>query len=100
MVNIQKPAQASAAPQSPVNPFAGKNIVVTGKVEPYTRSEMNALIESLGAHAQSAVSGKTDYLVCGESAGSKLTKARQLGVTVLRPSLFFSMAEDARREIA
>lgn len=100
MLNIQKTAQAGAAPQNPGNPFAGKNIVVTGKVEPYTRSEMNALIESLGAHAQSAVSGKTDYLVCGENAGSKLTKARQLGVTVLRPALFFSMAEDVRRETA
>ena len=100
MVNIQKPKPGGSAPAVQNNPFAGKNIVVTGKVEPYTRAEMNALIESLGAHAQSAVSGKTDYLVCGESAGSKLTKARQLGVAVLRPSMFFSMAQDVRRETA
>ncbi|MCM1296310.1 MAG: hypothetical protein NC311_12280, partial [Muribaculaceae bacterium] len=66
----------------------------------YTRSEMNALIESLGAHAQSAVSGKTDYLVCGESAGSKLTKARQLGVAVLTPDLFFSMAQETKGDAA
>lgn len=100
MVNIQKPKPGGSAPAVQNNPFAGKNIVVTGKVEPYTRAEMNALIESLGAHAQSAVSGKTDYLVCGESAGSKLTKARQLGVAVLRPSMFFSMAQDVRGETA
>lgn len=100
MVNIQKPKPGGSAPVVQNNPFAGKNIVVTGKVEPYTRAEMNALIESLGAHVQSAVSGKTDYLVCGESAGSKLTKARQLGVAVLRPSMFFSMAQDVRRETA
>lgn len=98
MVTIQKPQPESGTAASASNPFAGKNVVVTGKVEPYTRSEMNSLIESLGAHAQSAVSGKTDYLVCGESAGSKLAKARQLGVTVLTPNLFFSMAQDAQEE--
>ena len=74
--------------------------MVTGKVEPYTRSEMNALIESLGAHAQNAVSSKTDYLVCGESAGSKLAKARQLGVTVLTPDRFFSMAQETKEAAA
>lgn len=100
MVHIQKPQPESGASAKTNSPFAGKNIVVTGKVEPYTRSEMNALIESLGAHAQSAVNGKTDYLVCGEAAGSKLTKARQLGVTVLPPNLFFSMMNDAQEETA
>lgn len=54
---------------------------------------MNSLIESLGAHAQSAVSRKTDYLVCGEKAGSKLDKARKLGVTLLTPGQFFEMAK-------
>ena len=44
------------------------------------------------AHAGSSVSKKTDYLVCGENAGSKLSKARDLGVTVLSPAEFFSMA--------
>ena len=74
------------------NPFAGLTIVVTGKVEPYTRSEINAQIEALGAHASSSVSSKTNYLVCGENAGSKLDKARSLGVTVLTPAQFFQMA--------
>lgn len=70
----------------------GKTIVVTGKVEPYTRDGINAVIESLGARAGSSVSGKTDYLVCGENAGSKLDKARSLGVAVLTPAEFFRMA--------
>lgn len=74
------------------NPFVGKTVVVTGKVEPYTRNGINAKIESLGAHAGSSVSGKTDYLVCGENAGGKLDKARSLGVTVLTPAQFFQMA--------
>ena len=74
------------------NPFAGKTVVVTGKVEPYTRSEINAKIESLGARAGSSVSSKTNFLVCGENAGSKLEKARSLGITVLTPAQFFQMA--------
>ena len=74
------------------NPFVGKTIVVTGKVEPYTRPSINAKIESLGARAGSSVSSKTDYLVCGENAGSKLSKARELGITVLTPAQFFQIA--------
>lgn len=93
MVRIQKPAPEGTAQAAKGSPFAGKNIVVTGKVEPYTRDEMNRMIESLGAHAQSAVSGKTDYLVCGEKAGSKLDKAKKLGVPLLTPGQFFEMAK-------
>ncbi len=83
------------APQEaavPGSPFAGKTVVVTGKVEPYTRDGINAKIESLGGHAGSSVSSKTNYLICGENAGSKLDKARSLGVTVLTPAQFFQMA--------
>ena len=89
-VQIAPPVVQESAP--PDNPFVGKNIVVTGKVEPYTRSEINAKIESLGAHAGSSVSSKTNFLICGENAGSKLDKARSLGVTVLTPAQFFQMA--------
>ena len=64
---------------------------MTGKVEPYTRNGINEKIESLGAHAGSSVSSKTDYLICGENAGSKLEKARSMGVNVLSPAEFFSM---------
>lgn len=51
------------------NPFVGKTLVVTGKVEPYTRDGINAKIYSLGAKAGSSVSKNTDYLICGENAG-------------------------------
>ena len=67
MMSIQKPAVAEhSEDRVQDNPFVGKTIVVTGKVEPYTRDGINDLIESLGAHAGSSVSKKTDYLVCGE----------------------------------
>lgn len=46
-------------------------------------------MESLGAHAGSSVSSRTDYLICGETAGSKLDKARQLGVKLLSPQRVF-----------
>lgn len=75
----------------PDNPFVGKTVVVTGKVEPYSRTGINAKIEALGARAGSSVSSKTDYLICGENAGSKLEKAQSLGITVLTPAEFFSM---------
>ena len=89
-VRIATPVPQETAAQ--IGPFVGKTIVVTGKVEPYTRDGINAEIESLGGHAGSSVSKKTDYLVCGENAGSKLAKAKELGVTVLTPAQFFQMA--------
>lgn len=90
-VRIAPPAPEQTNPVRD-NPFVGQTIVVTGKVEPYTRGEINAKIEALGAHAGSSVSSKTNYLVCGENAGSKLDKARSLGITVLTPAQFFQMA--------
>ncbi len=92
MVNIQSTGKTEPAGEGKENPFAGLTIVVTGKVEPYTRSGINEKIESLGAHAGSSVSIKTDYLICGEKAGSKLAKARELGVKILTPGEFFRMA--------
>lgn len=77
----------------PENPFIGKTIVVTGKVEPYTREQLHEIIASLGAHAGTSVSRKTHYLICGEKAGSKLEKARAMGVLVLTPEQFYSMAK-------
>ena len=74
------------------NPFTGKNVVVTGKLELFTRSSINAKIEQLGAKAGSAVSKNTDYLICGDKAGSKLSKAQELGITVLSENQFLEMA--------
>lgn len=77
------------------NPFAGRTIVVTGKLEHFTRDTINAKIISLGAVAGSSVSKNTDYLICGEKDGSKLDKARVLGVTVLTEQEFLNMAQSA-----
>lgn len=71
--------------------FAGKTIVATGKLQNYTRDEIQMKIVSLGAKAASSVSKKTDYLIVGEKAGSKLAKAEQLGVRILTEQEFEEM---------
>ena len=73
------------------NKFAGCTIVATGKLENFTRDGINAKIISLGATPGSSVTKKTDYLICGEKAGSKLAKAQQLGVKVLTEQEFLDM---------
>ena len=73
------------------NKFAGCTIVATGKLENFTRDGINAKIISLGATPGSSVTKKTDYLICGEKAGSKLAKAQQLGIKVLTEQEFMDM---------
>lgn len=73
------------------NPFAGKTVVATGKLDNYTRDGIQMKLLSLGAKPASAVSKSTDFLIVGEKAGSKLTKAQQLGVTTLTEEEFESM---------
>ena len=73
------------------NTFAGCTIVATGKLENFTRDGINAKIISLGATPGNSVTKKTDYLICGEKAGSKLAKAQQLGVKVLTEQEFLEM---------
>jgi DNA ligase (NAD+) len=68
--------------------LTGKTFVVTGTLENYSRDEIERLIKDLGAKATGSVSKKTDYVVAGENAGSKLDKAKELGVTVLTEKEF------------
>ena len=68
--------------------FAGKTVVLTGTLEKYSRNEATALLENLGAKVSGSVSKKTDYVIYGTEAGSKLDKARELGVTTLNESEF------------
>lgn len=68
--------------------FAGKTFVLTGSLEKYTRGEAANLIEKFGGKTSSSVSKKTDYVLAGEEAGSKLTKAQNLGVTILTEAEF------------
>jgi DNA ligase (NAD+) len=71
--------------------LAGKTVVVTGTLNRYSRDEIHKLIEREGGKPGSAVSSKTSYLVAGESAGSKLEKARTLGVEVLTEDEFLTL---------
>ncbi|HEU4837110.1 MAG TPA: NAD-dependent DNA ligase LigA [Pyrinomonadaceae bacterium] len=73
--------------------FAGKQFVLTGTLTSFTRDEARALIEARGGRVNSSVSKKTDYVVAGEAAGSKLDKAQQLGVTVIDEDEFKGMVE-------
>jgi DNA ligase (NAD+) len=86
-INMTSPKRAPVTAAT-AGPLSGKTLVVTGTLEKYKREEVEALIEQHGGRAASSVSNKTDYLVAGDKAGSKLDKARQLGVTVISEAEF------------
>ena len=93
IMSIQNNSAMTAAAAD--NPFAGRTIVVTGKLEHFTRQSINAKIEELGGKAGSAVSKNTDFLIAGDKSGSKLNKAREHGIRVLTEQQFLRMAESA-----
>lgn len=68
--------------------FSGKTFVLTGSLSKYTRDEASEIIEKFGGKTSSSVSKKTDYVLAGEEAGSKLTKAQELGVTIISEEEF------------
>ena len=70
------------------NRFEGKTFVLTGSLENYTRGEASNIIEKFGGKTSGTVSKKTDYVLAGEDAGSKLTKAQNLGVTIISEKEF------------
>ena len=67
----------------PDNPFKDKTVVLTGKLEHYTRSEFTKRLQALGAKVTGSVSKKTNYVIYGQDAGSKYNKAEQLGIPLL-----------------
>ena len=73
------------------NPLKDKNVVLTGTLSQLTRDQAKALLQGLGCKVSGSVSSKTDYLIAGEKAGSKLVKAQELGVKVLSEQEFIDL---------
>ena len=76
------------------NRFEGKTFVLTGSLEEFTRKEAEELIEKYGGKTSGSVSKKTDYVLAGEEAGSKLKKAQELGVTIITEQEFKEMVKE------
>ena len=71
--------------------FEGMTFVLTGTLSQYTRDEAKAIVESLGGKVSGSVSKKTNIVLAGESAGSKLTKAQELGIKIIDEAEFAEM---------
>jgi DNA ligase (NAD+) len=82
-VVAEAPEPGATVPEPGEGPLAGKTLVVTGTLPGFSRQDAEAAIRAAGGHAAGSVSKATDYLVAGEKAGSKLSKAESLGVLVL-----------------
>ena len=78
------------------NIFAGKTVVLTGKLVELTRNEAKEYLEKNGAKVTSSVTSKTDLVIAGEKAGSKLLKAEQLGIEVINEEQFANMVREVR----
>ena len=84
-VNLSQPVNTQNTP------FTGKTFVITGTLPGYKRSEAAAIIEKLGGKVSGSVSKKTSFVLAGEEAGSKLTKAQQLGISIIDEDEFRKM---------
>lgn len=85
-VTLENPQTLSGS-----TPLEGKTFVFTGSLKKFSRSEAKEMVEHLGGRAGSSVSQKTDYLVAGPGAGSKRTKAEELGIPILTETEFFNL---------
>ena len=90
-----KPQSEKSGAAATTGIFAGKTFVLTGTVPSMTREEATARIESLGGKVSSSVSQKTDYVLAGEEAGSKLEKAKKFGVKIMDEKEFLKMVKGA-----
>jgi DNA ligase (NAD+) len=90
ILDAERPASES--------PVAGMTIVFTGRLEQMTRDEAKALAERLGASVSGSVSKKTDLVVAGPEAGSKLNKAKDLGIKVLDEAQFIELVKEPQRK--
>ena len=75
------------------SPLTGKRIVFTGALQSLTRTQAKGMAEDLGARVSSSVSKSTDYVIAGDSPGSKAEKAEQLGVAILTEDEFIALAD-------
>ena len=90
-VQMQQEQRAESQQGSQV--FAGKTVVLTGTLPTLDRREATALIEAAGGKTSGSVSKKTDYVLAGESAGSKLVKAQELGIAIIDEETFLQMLQ-------
>ena len=78
--------------------FTGKTFVITGTLANYSREEASEIVTSMGGKVTSSVSSKTDYLICGENAGSKLAIAEKLGIKILKDHDFMEMIKPKKND--
>jgi DNA ligase (NAD+) len=93
MLNRLKQAGISTAPQSVYaeKKLEGKTFVFTGTLKGFSRSEAERRVESMGGKSSSSVTSKTDFVVAGESPGSKIEKAKKFGVKIINEDEFTSL---------
>lgn len=100
-MNLQNPASEQAQSSlvnGPPNLFFGKTVVLTGELQSYSREQAQAIIESLGGRVTGSVSKRTDFVLAGQNAGSKLDKANSLGVTVIDEESFLGAIPPTERD--
>jgi DNA ligase (NAD+) len=96
----ERPAAVPPGETPETGPLAGKTVVVTGSIEGFSREEAEEAIRAAGGKPASSVSKKTDYVVAGPGAGSKLQKATNLGVPVLDDAGFRRLLAGEQPEAA